>query len=86
LENVDSSSGAIGTAVNKAIVEHVEIIASAPADRKTCEKWLERIREAYQDDEIPYIELLGDYWGELCASKEIAPQWADRLLDGCRMG
>ncbi len=85
LEQVDSSSGAIGTAVNNAIVELVEIIASAPADRKTREKWLERIWEAYQDDDIPYIELLGDYWGELCASKEIASQWADRLLDGCRM-
>jgi hypothetical protein len=85
LENVDSSSGAIGTAVNKAIVELVEIIASAPADRKTREKWLERIWEAYQDDEIPYIEMVSDYWGELCASKEIASQWADRLLDACRI-
>jgi hypothetical protein len=85
LEQVDSSSGAIGTAVNKAIVELVEIIASAPADRKTREKWLERIWDSYQDDDIPYIELLGDYWGELCASKEIASQWADRLLDVCRM-
>jgi hypothetical protein len=70
MEQVDSSSGAIGTAVNNAIAELVEIIASAPADRKTREKWLERLWEAYQDDEIPYIESLGDYWGELCASKE----------------
>jgi hypothetical protein len=85
LEQVDSSSGAIGTAVNNAIAELVEIIASAPADRKTREKWLERLWEAHQDDEIPYIESLGDYWGELCASEETASQWADRLLDGCRM-
>jgi hypothetical protein len=85
LEHVDSSSGAIGTAVNNAVVELVKIIASAPADRQTREKWLERIWQAYQDDEIPYIELIGDYWGELCASKEIASQWADRLLDTCRM-
>jgi hypothetical protein len=85
LEHVDSSSGAIGTAVNNAIAELVEIIASAPAGRTTREKWLERLWEAYQEDGIPYIESLGDYWGELCASKEIASQWADRLLDGCRM-
>jgi hypothetical protein len=71
--------------VNRAIVELVEIIAYAPADRKTREKWLERIWEAYQDDEIPYIEMVSDYWGELCASKEIASQWADRLLDACRI-
>ncbi len=84
LEHVDGSSGAIGTAVNNAIAELAEVIASAPADRRTREKWLERLWEAYQDDEIPYIESLGDYWGELCASKVIASQWADRLLDGCR--
>ena len=34
----------------------------------------------YQKDEIPYIEILGDLWGELCASKEVASQWADQLL------
>jgi hypothetical protein len=32
LENVDGSSGAIGTAVNRAIADLVPIIADAPAD------------------------------------------------------
>jgi hypothetical protein len=32
LENVDSSSGAIGTAVNRAIAELVPIVAAAPVD------------------------------------------------------
>jgi hypothetical protein len=35
LENVDSSSGAIGTAVNNAIGELVRVIAEAPADETT---------------------------------------------------
>lgn len=35
LESVDSSSGAIGTAVNDAIAALVRIIASAPADPRT---------------------------------------------------
>src|SRR3990170_1458251 len=43
LEHVDSSSGAIGTAVNKAIAELVPIIASAPADPGTREAWLDRL-------------------------------------------
>jgi hypothetical protein len=85
LEHVDSSSGAIGTAVNNAIAALVEVIASAPADEKTREKWLARLWEAYQDDQIPYIESLGDYWGELCVSKEIASRWADRLIGTCKM-
>ena len=85
LERVDGSSGAMGTAVNNAIVTLVEIIAAAPADEQTREKWLERLWDAYQEDEIPYIELLGDYWGELCASKEVASRWADRLIGTCKL-
>jgi len=81
LENVDSSSGAIGTAVNNAIVALVPIIANAPASGNTRGAWLERLYDAYQDDDIPYIELLGDYWGELCASKAVASEWADRLIE-----
>lgn len=80
LEQVDSSSGAIGTAVNSAIAELVPIIADAPADEKTRQAWLERLFEAHAADRIPYIEPLADYWGELCASKEVASRWADRLL------
>lgn len=85
LEHVDSSSGSIGTAVNNAIAALVDIIATAPADAATREKWLERLWEAYQDDGIPYIEVLGDYWGELCVSKEIASRWADQLIGTCKM-
>jgi len=85
LENVDSSSGSIGTAVNHAIAELVPLIATAPADEKTRDAWLERLFEAHQDDQIPYIERLGDYWGELCASKECASAWADRLVGITRM-
>lgn len=80
LEHVDGSSGAIGTAVNNAIAELVPIIAGAPADAETRAAWLERMWEAHAADQIPYIELLADHWGELCASQEIASAWADRLL------
>jgi len=85
LEHVDSSSGAIGTAVNNAIVELVPIIANAPADPKTRDAWLERLFDAYQNDGIPYIEWLGDHWGTLCASKEVASAWADQLVDGVKL-
>ena len=61
LEQVDSSSGAIGTAVNNAIAQLVPIIASAPAETRTREGWLERLFDAHQADEIPYIEALGDH-------------------------
>ena len=80
LEHVDSSSGAIGTAVNNAIDALVKIIGSAPADEQTRGRWLERLFEAHVDDQIPYIERLADHWGELCASPAVASRWADQLL------
>lgn len=80
LEHVDSSSGAIGTAVNHAVEELVAVITRAPADPRTREGWLDRLWEAHAVDAIPYIERLGDFWGELCVSLEIASAWADRLV------
>lgn len=82
---MDSSSGAIGTAVNRAIEEIVPVIAGAPAEAETREMWLERLWKAHAKDEIPYIELLADHWGELCASKEVASAWTDELVGITRM-
>jgi len=59
LEHVDSSSGAIGTAVNRAIEALVSIISAAHVSIAVREKWLERLYEAHADDQIPYIETSG---------------------------
>lgn len=80
LEQVDSSSGALGSAVNKAIDTLVPIIITADVEPKLRQRWLERLWQALQDDEIPYIELLGDYWGELCVTPELASRWADEFM------
>ena len=80
LEQVDSSSGALGSAVNKAIDTLVPIIVKADVEPKLRHRWLERLWQALQDDEMPYIELLGDYWGELCVTPELASLWADEFL------
>jgi len=85
LENVDSSSGAIGAAVNRAIETLVAIIAQAPASDDRRDKWLERLWSAIEDDGIPYIELLPDHWGELCVTPARASRWADHFIDGVRM-
>ncbi len=63
LEHVDSSSGAIGSAVNRTIAELVPIIAGAPADARTRAAWLDRLFEAHAADQIPYIEQLAEYLG-----------------------
>ena len=79
IEQVDSSSGGIGSAVNRAIETLVPIISKADVARAVREKWLDRLFEALQEDDMPYLEYLGDFWGVLCATPEIAAKWADYL-------
>jgi len=85
LEHVDSSSGALGTAVNGAIEALVPLIASAPVTEKVRKKWLERLFAAHEADGVPYIESLTDYWGALCVMRELASAWADDLIGITRM-
>jgi hypothetical protein len=80
LEQVDSSSGAIGSAVNRAIDALVPIIAKAEVDRRARQGWLERLWAAVEDDGIPYIEDLADAWGDLCVTTDLASAWADEFL------
>jgi len=81
LEQVDSSSGALGSAARGAVDVLVPVIAQAPADEAMREGWLEQLFEAIQNDDPPYLELLDERWGELCATPEMASRWADRLID-----
>ena len=80
LEQVDSSSGSLGSAVNRAIDTLVPIIAKANVEPDVRQQWLERLWQALENDGIPYLELLGEYWGELCATPEMAAKWADKFL------
>jgi len=80
LSDIDSSSGALGNAVNAAIEALVPIIAQAPVTGAERQKWLTKLHQALQEDNIPYIEYLGEYWGELCADPKLASTWADEFL------
>lgn len=80
LEHVDSCSGALGSAVNKTLDDLIPLIIKAPADAKTRDKWLERLWQAMEDDGVDYLGPVGDRWGELCGSTEIANQWTEELM------
>jgi hypothetical protein len=80
LSQVDSSTGALGNATYRAVQELAPLISSAPVDPAVRRKWLDRLFEAIQDDDPPYIESLGDHWGDLCAAPDLASSWADQLL------
>jgi hypothetical protein len=79
IEGVDSSSGAIGAAVNRAIDTLGTIIAKADVSGAVRAKWLDRLWVAIQEDNMPYLEYLGDCWGTVCATPEMASKWADDL-------
>lgn len=80
LMNVDSSSGALGSMVNHAIETLVPLITQAEVDAVRRARWLDRLWEAIQEDEMPYIEYLADFWGELCVDPQVACAWADQFV------
>jgi tetratricopeptide (TPR) repeat protein len=77
---IDSSSGALGNATCATVQELAPLISNAPVSATVRKKWLDRLFEAIQEDDPPYIESLGDHWGELCATPELASDWSDQLL------
>jgi hypothetical protein len=80
LQHVDSSSGALGTAVYNAMDVLVDVVIKAPADEKTRRKWLERLWDAFNEDGVGFLDKLGSHWGEVCGSAQTASRWADELL------
>ena len=63
----------------------IPIISAAPVDTATREKWLARLWQAIEDDDMPYLELLGEHWGEVCATPELASKWAEDLISTVRL-
>ncbi len=82
--NVDSSSGSLGAAVNRTIERLVPIVATPAADDTLRAGWLDRLWAAYADDDMGYLDSVGDRWGDFCTSVAMASGWADRLLPGLR--
>ncbi len=84
LEHIDSSSGALGSAVYKTLDTLIPVIIKAPAGEKTRSKWLDRLWQAMADDGVDYLSPVGDRWGEICGSVEVAGRWADDLISTLR--
>jgi hypothetical protein len=80
LMHVDSSSGALSAHLNAAIEALAKLIAAAPATLEERQLWLKRLWKAMEEDEMPYLEYLSDFWGELCAGRDLASQWANEFF------
>ena len=84
LMQIDGSSGALGTAMNKTIESLLPILIKADWDMNTRGKWLEKLYEAIIEDGWGTFDNLRDYWGEICVYPGLAHIWADDLLPAVR--
>lgn len=86
IEQIDSSSGAIGATVHNTLQILFEIIGKAETTLVVRNQWLERIWETYQGDDSGFLDSTGDAWGRLCGhsdySRDLALQWA-REMEEC---
>ncbi len=80
LMQIDSSSGALGTAINKTVDALLPILMEAKWDMNTRGRWLDRLYEAIVEDGWGTFDGLRDYWGELCVYPGLAHLWADQFL------
>jgi hypothetical protein len=79
-QDIDTSSGALGRAVNKTLDTVIPILIVAPADPITRAAWLERLYGAVQEDGVEYLFPAEERWGEIATYPEIMNDHADRLL------
>ena len=79
-QDIDTSSGALGTAVARTLAELIPIVIDAPADDATRSKWLERLFEAVQNDGVEYLAPVEDRWGEIGRYPDLINEYADRVI------
>jgi len=80
-EKVDSSSGALGAAVNDVIAALTPLVgtpALAPEERQ---RLLERLWNSVNEDDLGYLDALERRWGACCGPAEYAAAWADERLE-----
>jgi hypothetical protein len=79
-QDIDTSSGALGTAVNATLEEIISILIAAPATPKVRAAWLERLYDAVQEDGVQYLYPAEQRWGEIAVYPELMNAYADLLL------
>jgi hypothetical protein len=81
---IDGSSGAIGTALDKTIDQLLPILFQASWDMNTRGQRLQTLYEAVQKDGWGIFDSLRDHWGDLCVFPGLAHLWADELIPTVR--
>jgi hypothetical protein len=79
LEDIHTSSGALGSVVHHTLDDLIPILISAAADMETRSSWLERLFQAVMDDGVQYLAPVEDRWGEIAVYPELMEDYAERL-------
>jgi hypothetical protein len=80
LQGIDTSSGALGSAVFRTLDELISILIAAPADLATRRKWLTRLFEAVQNDGVEYLAPLEERWGEIAQYPALMDEYANLMI------
>jgi hypothetical protein len=83
-EMIDTSTGALGSAVAKTLGTLVLILIAAPADEPTRARWLERLTDAIQEDGVDYLSPVAERFGEITVYPSLMNRWADETVDFVR--
>ncbi|MBF0244705.1 MAG: hypothetical protein HQL31_05485 [Planctomycetes bacterium] len=84
-QHIDTSSGALGTAVNHALEDDlVPLLIDLDADIGVRRKWMEKLQEAVDEDGVDYLWPVRERWGEICVFPELAGEWADHTREFVR--
>ena len=83
-EHINTSSGALGNAVNRTLTELIPILINAPADEPTRAKWLERLHAAIEHDGVDYLQPVSDRFGEIAVYRSLQGKFADRNIEFIR--
>jgi len=84
-EQIDTSTGALGNAVNRTLESLIPILIAAPADEKIRAEWLVRLYDAINEDGVQYLFPISERFGEIAVYPGLISTYADRDIDMIRM-
>lgn len=64
-EGIDTSSGSLSTATNRAVAELIDLVCAARPAPRVRERWVERLGRALRNDGMGWLVQVGDRFEEL---------------------
>ncbi|MDE8347093.1 MAG: hypothetical protein POH28_13115 [Acidocella sp.] len=80
LQGIDSSSGALGSAVFRTLDDLIPIVIAAPASPETRSKWMARLFDAIQEEGVDYLSPIEERWGEIAQYPELMDGYVNLLI------